>query len=85
MLVKSILVPDVDATAVPDVNTPTPVGVPAMTGLVRVLFVRVSVVVLPTKVSVVVGKVSVVVPATLGASNVIVPDVFPAIITLDII
>jgi hypothetical protein len=35
-LVKSILVPDVDATAVPAVRTPTPVGVPAITGLVKV-------------------------------------------------
>jgi hypothetical protein len=34
--VKSMLVPEVEATAVPDVNTPTPVGVPAMTGLVNV-------------------------------------------------
>ena len=37
MLVKSMLVPDVEATAVPDVSTPTPVGVPASTGLVKVI------------------------------------------------
>jgi hypothetical protein len=37
MAVKSIEVPDVVATAVPDVRTPTPVGVPAITGLVKVI------------------------------------------------
>jgi hypothetical protein len=36
MLVKSMLVPDVEACAVPRVKTPTPVGVPAITGLVIV-------------------------------------------------
>jgi hypothetical protein len=36
MPVKSMLVPLVDATAVPEVRTPTPVGVPAVTGLVSV-------------------------------------------------
>jgi hypothetical protein len=36
MLVKSIAVPLVDATAVPLVKTPTPVGVPAKVGLVKV-------------------------------------------------
>jgi hypothetical protein len=34
--VKSMLVPDVDACTVPEVRTPTPVGVPAVTGLVNV-------------------------------------------------
>jgi hypothetical protein len=40
MLVKSTEVP-LALTDVPDVSTPTPVGVPAVTGLVRVLFVSV--------------------------------------------
>jgi hypothetical protein len=44
MLVKSMLVPLVDATAVPDVRTPTPVGVPDVTGLERVGVVKVGVV-----------------------------------------
>ena len=44
MLVKSIEVPEVDACAVPDVNTPTPVGVPAVTGEVKVGEVKVGVV-----------------------------------------
>ena len=80
--VKSMLVPDVEATDVPDVNTPTPVGVPAIAGLVRVLLVSVSVVVLPTRVSVVVGNVSVVVPDTAGEDNVTLPDVEPLSIRL---
>jgi len=46
MLVKSIDVLLVDATAVPEVRTPTPVGVPPIVGLftaglVNVLFVNV--------------------------------------------
>jgi hypothetical protein len=77
-----MLVPDVEATDVPDVNTPTPVGVPSIAGLVNVLFVSVSVVVLPTKVSVVVGNVSVVVPDTAGDSREIEPDVAPLRISL---
>jgi hypothetical protein len=81
MLVKSTEVP-LALTDVPDVNTPTPVGVPAIAGLVRVLFVSVSVVVLPTNVSVVVGKVSVVVPDTAGDSREIDPDVEPLKISL---
>jgi hypothetical protein len=40
--VKSMVVPDVVARAVPEVRIPTPVGVPPITGLVRVLFVNVS-------------------------------------------
>ena len=48
---------------------------------VRVLFVNVSVVVLPTSVSVVAGKVSVVLPETAGALNVIDPEVSPEITT----
>jgi hypothetical protein len=39
-----MLVPDVDATAVPDVKTPTPVGVPDVTGLLNVGEVSVGVV-----------------------------------------
>jgi hypothetical protein len=52
------------------------VGV-VITGLVRVLLVRVSVVALPTKVSVAAGSVMVVVPATAVACNVVVPEVEP--------
>jgi hypothetical protein len=52
------------------------VGV-VITGLVRVLFVRVSVVAFPTKVSVAAGRVMVVVPATAVACNVVVPEVEP--------
>jgi hypothetical protein len=59
MLVKSMLVPLVDATEVPDVRTPTPVGVPPIAGLVNVLLVSVSVVARPTNVSVDVGRVRV--------------------------
>ena len=47
-------------------------------GLVSVLFVSVSVVALPTRVSVAAGKVKTVVPATAVACNVVVPDVEPA-------
>jgi hypothetical protein len=49
----------------------------ASVGLVKVLFVRVSVVALPTKVSVAAGRVMVVVPATAVACNVVVPEVDP--------
>ena len=52
------------------------VGV-VIVGLVRVLLVRVSVVALPTKVSVAAGSVMVVVPATAVACNVVVPEVDP--------
>jgi hypothetical protein len=55
-----------------------------MTGLVRVLLVSVSVVVLPTRVSVVVGNVSVVVPDTAGDSSVTEPEVEPLSISLAI-
>ena len=49
-----------------------------MIGLVKVLFVKVSVVALPTKVSLLVaGKVSVLVPATAVACTVVVPEVDP--------
>jgi hypothetical protein len=61
MLVKSILVPLVEATAVPLVNTPTPVGVPPKVGLVRVLFVRVCVAESTTILPVTFGTVSVLV------------------------
>jgi hypothetical protein len=47
-------------------------------GLVKVLLVSVSVVALPTKVSVAAGSVSVVVPATAVACTVVVPEVEPA-------
>ena len=47
-------------------------------GLVNVLLVKVSVVSLPTKVSVAAGSVRVVVPATAVACTVVVPDVEPA-------
>jgi hypothetical protein len=40
MLVKSMLVPLVDATAVPLVKTPVPVGVPLNTGLANPADVR---------------------------------------------
>jgi len=50
---------------------------PVIVGLVRVLFVKVSVVALPTKVSVAAGSVMVVVPATAVACNVVVPEVEP--------
>jgi len=42
MPVKSIVVPLVDACAVPEVRTPTPVGVPLITGLVIVGLVNVK-------------------------------------------
>jgi hypothetical protein len=50
-------------------------------GEVRVLLVSVSVVALPTSVSVAKGSVSVLLPATRGACSVIPPDVSPAIVT----
>ena len=55
------------------------VGVPK-TGATNVLFVSVSVVAFPTKVSVATGRVSVPEPATNGALMVIAPLVFPATI-----
>jgi hypothetical protein len=67
-----MLVPDVEATAVPDVNTPTPVGVPAMTGLVNVCPVAV-VNIVPD----VVGSVSVGVPAALGVVIIADPETSP--------
>ena len=78
MLVKSIDVPEVEATAVPEVNVPTPLGVPEITGEVKVLFVKVSVVALPTNVSVATGSVNTELPLTAGADNVTEPDVSPA-------
>jgi hypothetical protein len=85
MPVKSILVPDVDACAVPDVSTllliedttaPVIVGL-VNVGLVNVLPVSVCVAARPTSVSVTAGSVSVLVPATAGASIVTDPDVEP--------
>ena len=78
---KSILVPEVVACAVPLVSTLAPItGVPEMVGEVNVLFVSVSVVALPTKVSVATGRVSTLEPETAGALNVTEPEVFPATI-----
>lgn len=51
-------------------------------GDVNVLLVKVSVVALPTNVSVAAGNVNVVLPAIAVASNVVVPDVVPATISL---
>jgi hypothetical protein len=80
MLVKSMLVPLVDATAVPAVITLLPIELitaPVIVGLVSVLLVRVSVVALPTSVSVAAGSVTVFVPETAGADSVIAPLVSP--------
>jgi len=83
MPVKSMLVPLVDATAVPDVITLALItGVPLIVGLliaglVKVLLVSVSVVALPTRVSVAAGSVTVLVPETAGAESVIAPLVSP--------
>jgi hypothetical protein len=55
--------------------------VPFIAAPVSVLLVSVSVVALPTKVSVAAGSVKVVVPATAVACNVVVPDVEPEIST----
>jgi len=70
----------IEAVPVRLVTTPE-AGVPSAgvvkTGLVRVLFVSVSVVARPTRVSVAAGRVMVVVPATAVACNVVVPDVDP--------
>jgi hypothetical protein len=52
-----------------------------MTGLVSVLFVSVSVVALPTSVSVATGNVRTLDPEAAGACRVIVPLVSPAIMT----
>ena len=56
---------------------PVAIVAPLIVGLVSVLFVSVSVVALPTRVSVAAGRVMVVVPATAVACNVVVPDVDP--------
>jgi hypothetical protein len=75
-----MLVPEVVAVAVPEVITLEFIELttaPDIVGLVKVLLVSVSVVALPTKVSVVVGKVSVGVPATAGAVIVTAPEVSP--------
>jgi hypothetical protein len=53
----------------------------AITGLVSVLFVSVSVVALPTRVSVATGIVRTLDPETAGACNVMEPLVSPAIMT----
>jgi hypothetical protein len=64
--------------AVAAVATPVPVDAPFITGVVRVLFVSVSVVAFPIRVSVPVGRVSVPEPATAGAAIVMLPEVSPA-------
>jgi hypothetical protein len=70
MLVKSMLVPDVDATAVPDVIAP-----PWM-----VLLVSVCVASVPTKVVVASGSVSVLLVAVMGAAMVSVPAPLPLLV-----
>ncbi len=60
------------------------VGMAVNTAPVKVLFVSVSVVAFPTNVSVATGRVSTLEPATAGALRVILPDVSPLTITLDI-
>ena len=70
--VKSIDVPEVDATAVPEVNVPTPLGVPEITGEVKVCPVAVVITVPLTA-----GKVKTVLPATAGAWSVTEPLVSP--------
>jgi hypothetical protein len=71
--VVSVVTFAVDAVVAPKV--------PFITAPVSVLLVNVSVVALPTKVSVAAGSVKVVVPATAVACNVVVPDVEPEIST----
>jgi len=83
ILVKSILVPDVEATAVPDVITLDAIELttaPVIVGLVSVCPVAVVIIV-----PLVAGNVSVVVPDTAGAAKVTVPDVSPATTMLAII
>jgi hypothetical protein len=78
--VKSIEVPDVLATAVPEVITLLAIVVRTaldIAGAVKVLFVSVSVVALPTNVSVATGRVSTLEPDTAGALRVMLPDVSP--------
>jgi hypothetical protein len=74
MLVKSMLVPLVDATAVPLVK-----GCESIAGVTTA---ELAVVI---TVPVFAGSVIVLVPATLGAANVIAPDVSPLMTTLDMI
>jgi hypothetical protein len=79
--VKSIDVPEVEATAVPEVRILEPIELttaPDIVGEVKVLLVNTSVVALPTNVSVATGSVKTEAPATAGADNVIEPLVFPA-------
>ncbi len=66
-----------------EVAIPTPAKVSV--GLVSVLFVNVSVVALPTSVSVATGSVRTLDPETAGACRVIEPLVSPAMTTPDII
>jgi hypothetical protein len=68
----------VNATLLMLVAVATPNAGVVRVGLVRVLFVSVSVVARPTKVSVAAGNVRVVVPAVAVANNVVVPEVDPA-------
>jgi hypothetical protein len=70
MLVKSMLVPLVEACAVPLVN-----------GCESIVGVTTAELAVVTIVPVLAGKVIVFVPATLGAASVIAPDVSPEITT----
>ena len=86
ILVKSMDVPDVDACAVADVSTLDAIVVITaldIAGAVNVLFVSVSVVAFPTKVSVLAGRVITVVTASVG-DRVVLPDVAPAKTTVPI-
>ena len=82
---KVPVTPDVNGKPVAFVNTPE-AGVPnagaVKVGLVNVLLVKVSVPAKVAKVPDAPGKVIVVVPATVGAASVAVPDVDPANPTL---
>jgi hypothetical protein len=60
------------------VKTPAIAPAPVIVGAVKVLFVKISIVFLPTKVSVAAGKVNVVVPATAVAASLVVPEVYPS-------
>ena len=75
-----MLVPLVDATAVPDVRTLLAIvdtTAPDMVGLVSVLLVRVCVVTRSTSVEVLDGSVSVLLDATAAASICVKPEVDP--------
>jgi hypothetical protein len=80
--VKSALVVTVSALPVTSpvilpVKTPAIAPAPVIVGAVKVLFVKVSIVALPTKVSVAAGRVNVVEPATAVAATPVPPEVDP--------